>query len=318
VNCSDATALLPWLLNGTLPAGEATEVGGHLRDCPACRRELAATREAWRLLDAHPAAAEVVAHALGPAATPPEVSAHLEHCPACRLEVALVREGGEGSAAEGPSPNPPPERVAAAVEVFPSKPARTSAARRVLVPAAALLAGIAGAGWLLTWQRLQARDDGAGARQASLERRVAELEAELHQALPPAAAIPSPPVAMGESERLAALETEIAALRQPRGVAVLELLPDEMVLRGRDAETGAIAVDRPATLLLVAQGVAAGSRYRIRVGGEPPVWQGILRADRAGELSLHLPAAWLPRGEHQVHVSTIGGEQVASYRLAVR
>jgi len=121
MNCSQATPLLPWLLSGTLAAAEAAALRAHLRECPACGRELGATAEAWRLLDAHPPAAEVVAHALDAGPTSPELAAHLERCAACRAEVALVREEREGALAgaeEAPAPRAtaglpvPPRRAA--------------------------------------------------------------------------------------------------------------------------------------------------------------------------------------------------------------
>lgn len=304
MRCADVTTLLPWLLNGSLAGAEAEELREHLRGCADCRRELHATGEAWRLLEAHPPAAEVVAHALGTAPTSPDVAAHLERCASCHLEVALVREEARESAP--------------AVAVFPTRATRTSGARPLLALAAAVLAVLAGAGWLLTWQRLQTTDAGAAARKASLERRVAELEVALRRAPSSAAASPTPSAAPLEGERLATLERELAGLRQPQGLAVIELLPEEMVLRGGESQRPAVARDRPATILLVAEGLDAGTRYRIRVGAETVLWEGTTHADNAGVLALHLPAASLPRGEHALRVLSLDGGLVAKYRLAVR
>ena len=63
-----------------------------------------------------------------------------------------------------------------------------------------------------------------------------------------------------------------------------------------------------------------GSRYRIRVGPRggagtgTVLWEGTTRADDAGVVALHLPAASLPRGEHLLRVLTLDGGLVASYR----
>jgi anti-sigma factor RsiW len=43
--CRQTTLALPWLLNGSLGSAERREVREHLIHCPACRTELARTRE---------------------------------------------------------------------------------------------------------------------------------------------------------------------------------------------------------------------------------------------------------------------------------
>jgi len=329
LTCAEVTTLLPWLLNGTLAAEEAEELRAHLRGCADCRRELRATTAAWALFDAHPPAAEVVAHALGTAPTSPDVATHLERCAACRLEVALVREeaGDEGEQREAPAQRQatPPERAGVpAVAVFAPRAASRSGARPLLALAAAVLAVLVGAGWFLTWQRLQTTDAAAAARRAALERRVAELEAALRRPASSPVAAATPSAAPLEGERLATLERELAGLRQPQGLAVVELMSEETVLRGGESKRPSVARDRPATLLLVADGLAAGTRYRIRVaprgdaGIGTVLWEGTTRADDSGVLALYLPAASLPRGEHLLRVLRLDGGLVASYRLAVR
>jgi hypothetical protein len=63
MNCDHAAELLPWLLNGTLEAGERREVLDHLRGCPACRAALADTRIAWEIFDWHPEPAALISYA---------------------------------------------------------------------------------------------------------------------------------------------------------------------------------------------------------------------------------------------------------------
>jgi Putative zinc-finger len=97
MNCDQATELLPWLLNGTLDAGERQEVLGHLAGCARCRAALADTRTAWGIFDWHPAAAELVAYAQDEAAAAGAgarfagIEEHLAACPACAAELELVR-----------------------------------------------------------------------------------------------------------------------------------------------------------------------------------------------------------------------------------
>lgn len=43
--CARTILELPWLLNGSLPVERRREVREHLISCPACRQELARTRE---------------------------------------------------------------------------------------------------------------------------------------------------------------------------------------------------------------------------------------------------------------------------------
>lgn len=49
-----AEAMLPWLLNDTLPASERREVEAHLQSCAQCRGELARQREMMALYAATP------------------------------------------------------------------------------------------------------------------------------------------------------------------------------------------------------------------------------------------------------------------------
>ena len=106
MNCDLAAQLLPWLLNGTLEAGERRELIEHLRGCDACRAALADTQVAWEIFDWHPSAAALVAYAAAveaggagaASATPGDVAAgtaaieeHLAGCPKCAAELELVR-----------------------------------------------------------------------------------------------------------------------------------------------------------------------------------------------------------------------------------
>jgi anti-sigma factor RsiW len=105
MNCDLAAELLPWLLNGTLEAGERRELIEHLRGCDACRAALAETQLAWDIFDWHPSAAALIAHAGAVEASPATSAApstagdagagaieeHLAGCPKCAAELELVR-----------------------------------------------------------------------------------------------------------------------------------------------------------------------------------------------------------------------------------
>jgi hypothetical protein len=124
MNCDTATELLPWLLNGTLDAGERLQALEHVRSCGICRAALADTRMAWEIFDWHPPVAALVAYAQGgegiavfeggqdgsggsgaAAGSDPApgargelgglgasgIRAHLASCPRCAAELELVR-----------------------------------------------------------------------------------------------------------------------------------------------------------------------------------------------------------------------------------
>jgi predicted anti-sigma-YlaC factor YlaD len=103
MNCDRVQELLPWLLNGTLEAGERREALDHLRGCPGCRAALADTRVAWEIFDWHPQPAELIAYAgagAGAAASGDAAAAgfdlgaveeHVAGCPRCAAELELVR-----------------------------------------------------------------------------------------------------------------------------------------------------------------------------------------------------------------------------------
>ncbi|HLL96216.1 MAG TPA: zf-HC2 domain-containing protein, partial [Spirosoma sp.] len=52
MNCDSAKAQLPDWLNDELSITERTALDAHLAQCPACRQELAATRQVWQLMGA--------------------------------------------------------------------------------------------------------------------------------------------------------------------------------------------------------------------------------------------------------------------------
>jgi anti-sigma factor RsiW len=94
MNCDLAIEYLPWLLNGTLEAGERDEVRRHLATCESCRAALNDTREAWTIFGQHLPSDALVALAYGeaPAGVDPDVAErHLASCPECAAELELAR-----------------------------------------------------------------------------------------------------------------------------------------------------------------------------------------------------------------------------------
>jgi len=164
MNCDLATELLPWLLNGTLDAGERRELIAHLRGCDACRAALADTQLAWGIFDWHPPAAALVAYAgaaeageaggsgapamtADAAAGARSIEEHLAGCPRCAAELELVRTSRllADPAEDGRiAILPAPREEAARRQEMPA-PAAAAAAAAASAPAASTTASLAAA-----------------------------------------------------------------------------------------------------------------------------------------------------------------------------
>jgi hypothetical protein len=180
MNCDLAAELLPWLLNGTLEAGERRELIAHLRGCDACRAALADTQLAWGIFDWHPPAAALVAYAGAVEAAPATNSAaaaatsdaganaieeHLAGCPKCAAELELVRTSRllADPAEDGRIAILPAPREAAGERQGLPATAAAAAAAATAAPAAATAAasGAAAPAPAASWGR---RDDAAARR----------------------------------------------------------------------------------------------------------------------------------------------------------
>jgi len=112
MTCEHAIEHLPWLVNGSLEAGERDEVWHHLETCESCRRALEETREAWSVFAQHLPSQNLVALAWG---EPPSeaVQEHLATCPQCAAELELARMSRrleeEDNVALFPAARPPRE-----------------------------------------------------------------------------------------------------------------------------------------------------------------------------------------------------------------
>jgi hypothetical protein len=300
VTCDEARERIPWLLNASLEPAEAAALEDHLAACRRCQAERDETRTAMGLFATHASAADLVAFTYGELVGEDRqvVADHLAGCDTCRQEQALV---------------------AASRAAMSSRPRAGAWPRSLLAAAAALLALVAGAGWLWTWQRSNEARQRAADREAALAQEVAGLEERLREAMRPRPSGGERPPPVGDGERVARLELELAELRQPQpGLPVIELLAEEMVLRGSTAPSGTVSASLPVTLLLVGEGIRPGERYTLSAHlGSRRAWQATVPAVSAGELTLHLPAGSLAPGDYDLRADTADGTVVNTYRLRV-
>lgn len=93
LSCQDAAELLPWLLNGSLEAGEWQDLVAHLAECESCRRELEETEAAWGVFTQHIPSLDLAEYAQGMASDGMDrerIERHLASCPSCRRELELA------------------------------------------------------------------------------------------------------------------------------------------------------------------------------------------------------------------------------------
>ncbi len=160
MNCTEATERAAWLLNGTLPEAERSEVMRHLRECGMCRKELDETAAVMEGLASHPDAERIVEFVFGTGMEADErrsIQAHLELCGECREQVQLARASRQ------------------------AMPGRAPVRYRVLAIAAMVLVAISVGSLLNVWQRTRQRE-------AMLESKVKDLEARIGRMQQPGAA----------------------------------------------------------------------------------------------------------------------------------
>ena len=287
MDCTTATDLLPWLINGSLDASEREGVLAHLEGCPACRGELESTVLTWAVHGQHVPTGLLVAHAMGeplPAEAARTVEEHLAHCGQCAAEAELVAQA---------------ERVArtATIGATPSAPAKAPTAatlattrgpgfRRYGALAAALVAGVGVAGWLWSWNALR----GERREVARLEGQAALAERRAEQ----------------DGARIAGLRDAVAALEAERGrprlnPPVVELVPAAPRLRGETPapEPVRLPADAPsATLVLISE--VGGDFDEIALEIRDPRgevrWRGEGLERRGGSYTVELPTELLAGG----------------------
>jgi hypothetical protein len=325
MNCDEATARLPWYLNGTLDEKERREVHDHLTGCERCRQALEDTRLAWRVFDQHVPAEALVALAWGetPEGLDPGVlDRHLQTCPQCAAELEMVRTSRRLEEDDRVIP-------------FTKRPARSAAPWRTAALAAGLFGVFAASGWL--WTASRAPDLG--------EPRMRGVEAH-----PPAVA-PAPDDA--DRDRLAAMAAEVERLRQsaaemrqketemreelariadarpaaptPQVNAwISDLRPTGDVVRGGAGEVRELPAGAAAGLMLQASHRETHRDHRIEIvdAAGTVVWSadGLRRNPETDDFSIILPGTLKP-GAYTIRISAQeGGQRVdlESYAIRVR
>src|SRR5579864_2810180 len=324
MNCDLAAELLPWLVNGTLEAGERRELIAHLRGCGACRAALADTQVAFDLFDWHPPAAALVAYvAAGEGLAPAGDAAMAEHlasCPKCAAELELVRTSRlladpaeDGRIAILPAPReevarrpgaaaPAAAAIAAAAVARPGAPATASAAA---TPApAAIRARRDDAAARRAWQRSALAASLVGLLAATgwiesarhsrdLERRLAATPAPAGAAVTPS--VPAPPATSspGEAElrrRAGEAEATLRALTQKnqqlqQQVAALDRTATEMGQRSAAVRSSQPESGPPIESVLALTDVQPAEQVERGAGG--PAAEAIPLSSGAATLFLH-------------------------------
>jgi anti-sigma factor RsiW len=339
MNCEQAIEVLPWHLNGTLGEDEKTEIREHLAACERCRQALADTRLAWKIFDQHIPAGALVAHAAG---EEPEgialavLEEHLATCPECAAELELVRISrglGEDDAVALMAPRSERPRMAGQ----PLRPAGLRWRR------AALAAGLAGVVALGGWYK-------SAEKAHSLADRLATATSLPRPAASPQAALPSPGSAAGDAQRVAEMQRQLDAAnktlsdlktaesrsreqlaqiekRGPVSGPQVNTWVDDVqasadVVRGGGGNVKEVPSGATATLLLNAQGEAAGERTaEISDATGKIVWHGGGLRVNAGhhDYSLTIPAGWLPPGDYTIRLyRQEGGTRVPAESYAIR
>ena len=302
MDCALVSERLPWLLNGSLDAAEVDLLKAHLQSCSSCLAELAETREAARVFDAHlPAGVLVDVAWERPAAgwDPDLIQRHLQHCTECAEALALVRESRQledrtdGSAESAVVPVRP--------ATIPVRPQSVRPFSRRLGVAAGLAAAFAGG-------LLAGRAQWDGSTSSELTRvlaRNAQIEAELRR----------------QQGAATAADAELARLRAPLiNQPVVELV--DATTRDPDQPLQEVVLSAESllvTLLLSGDG-AANDSASVEIAGSGRSWtaEGLQRDRQAFFYKLTVPASFLPDGRYTITVRPRGGTRPLRYAFSVR
>jgi Putative zinc-finger len=327
MNCDDAIELLPWLLNGSLEAGEGGEVRRHLATCERCRAALNDTREAWTIFSQHLPSEALVSLAYGepPAGVDPAMAErHLASCPECAAELELARTSRH---LEDDKITP-----------FPGlRPQQETVERSRHWRAAALAAGLAGlvaaSGWVYELQRVTdlqhlaqvpapaqqspAPQPTAGPDEASRQR-MASLEGDLKKSEENQKDL------QGQLDRLNGQIADLAS--RPRGGApepqiigaTVTVPPPQEVVRGTEKGIqipGNRAVDL--TLQTNAEDKASRKVEILDAGGRT-VWSKDALPQIDAEYRITLPAGFLKPGRYTIQLYTPAGSKAEAYTIQVQ
>lgn len=315
MTCDQAIELLPWLLNGTLEAGERDEVRRHLASCERCRQALTETRETWTLFDQHVPSRDLVALAWGerPAGIDPALAqAHLASCPQCAAELELARMSRRLEEEDN-------------VAVFPApRPVRTWRAAAV---AAGLAFVVASSGWFYTARQAsdlartaQARPPApvtapvphpqtpAGGEDSGLREQVARLEGEMQRLM--GLQRENEKKAADAQAQVARLERERATLARPQGADIVMF---EDVVRGESGAGTTVRAGAYSSLLLQAQGATGQGSAEILDESGKVVFQVPGLVPTEGFYSVVLPPGALRPGRYTVRIK--GQDEGKSFQV---
>lgn len=337
MNCDQAIEFLPWLLNGTLEAGERDEVRRHLAGCERCRAALNDTREAWTTFDQHLPSDSLVALAYGeaPSGVDPAVAErHLASCPQCAAELELARMSRRLEEDDKLAVFPGPRPVDKAEERD-----RGYRSWRNAALAAGLTGLVAASGWIYEFQQ-------AGSLATQLARKPAVQESR-----PPVLAPAPNPGNSALDEKVAQIETEFKAYKekadqqiQQANQKVAEVQQKEKdltgpqlnvwsgstnpadVLRGSngaETEEKVVPANKFSVLSLGTESEGTAVReIEIRDAGGKVVWSqpGLRSEAKSQQYGVLFPPGFLKPGRYAVQLyETVNGRRVPreSYKIRV-
>jgi hypothetical protein len=328
MTCDESIERLPWLLNGTLEAGEHDEIRRHLATCERCRAALNDTREAWEIFDQHLPSQALVALAYGetPEGNDPDLAErHLASCPRCAAELELARMSRRLEEEDNITPFP----VARPRSSAPSRGWRNAAA------AAGLTTLVASAGWIYQIQQTTVYSAQVGRAQTlpaatapredsgALQKKFGELAATVSQLQS----------RQEETEmRARKAEAQVAEFKAQNGAphaSTLVILDTPAVVRAGGEQNAPAPTEvrqspLPAAVLLQAakNGQEPGSRKAEIVDGAGTKLRlpEVLPFDAAsGYYTLSVPAGFLKRGPYTIRLlDPKSGELRETYAITVR
>ncbi len=328
MNCDEAIEFLPWLLNGSLEAGERDEVRRHLATCESCRAALNDTREAWTIFSQHLPSEALVALAYGETSAdidPALAERHLASCPECAAELELARTSRHLENEKiTPFPGPRPRQ----------ETARESRSWRAAAMAAGLAGLVAASGWIYEFQQVTdlqhlaqtlapARQSPAPAPTAGPDeasrQKMASLEGDLKKSQETQKDL------QGQLERLNGQLADLAS--RPRGGvpepqiigATVLLPPPQEVVRGQEKIVQAPKSNKATHLTLQTNADDKTSRkVEILDAGGHKLWSedGLPQINQ--EYQIDLPADFLKPGRYTIQLYTPSGSKAEAYTIQVQ
>ncbi len=340
---------IAWYLNGTLEESERSEVERLLAASEENREELREAMEAARIYGHRLPARVLVDYAFDGSheEIPSElIERHLAASPLARAEYEMVRESQKTLERETGSEESP-----ARVPQF-SRPIASGWRRLALAASLIGLTALGMAGW--QWNRLAEQGDRLAEVESRLREALAEEPASMEapdEVVPEAPADPALERRLGELElensQLAAgksdlveqvarqddeirqLGEQVAEFASPQAnLAVVDLYPGDMVLRGQPQSERVVTIPRQTrnVALILNSGIAAEeplTGMRILDESDEVIWTSDERPERddLGTFTVSLPVGRLSAGRYTVElIDEAGGELsvLESYLVEIR